>query len=1724
MNRLCLSVLLAVLSASCVRADTTLVFNEIMYHPATNEPAMEWVELYNQLAVDLDVSGWSLTGDIGYSFPAGTRVAGRSVIVVAINPAALTAATGLPNILGPFTNRLSNAGGTLRLRNNNGRVMDEVSYETEDEWPVAPDGAGPSLAKWDEDAGSVDAANWRASLPIGGTPGAINIPRTISATVTRTIVPVDQFWKYDQSGAELGSAWKEPGYDDSAWPSGRGVFGVEDNSAITTLTNTVLSLTNSAGERVITYYFRTRFTFTDNPANYFLRADNLLDDGAVVYLNGTEVYRYRLATNQNSQTLAENQANEGLFETFTFPSTALRQGTNVLAVEVHQVNTGSSDVVFGLRLDDGTTVTNTPGGSSATNLAVVFNELSSVTNGQFSIELMNVSTQSVTLDNFVLARFGNPTNREYVIPSGTIPAGGYFVLDRATLGFGADPGDRVVLYAPGKTSVLDALVAKSYPRARLPEGTGEWLRPSVLTPGASNQFALRNEIVINEIMYNHKAFPSVNGLPAEDSPEEWIELFNRSSNAVALTGWTLAGGISFQFPDGKVLAPGAYLIVAKDAASLRASYPTIDILGDFSGRLASDGETLRLEDANENPADVVRYYAGGRWAEYASGGGSSLELRNPNADNSKAESWAASDETDQSSWQSYSYRMVAQPSLTPNPDGTWRQFLMGLLGAGECLVDDIRVIQSPTNSPVSFIDNGDFENGATGWRVLGTHGSSRVIPEPGNPGNRVLHVIATATQEHMHNHIETTLANGQSVVNGQLYEISYRAKWLAGNSLLNTRLWFNRVARTMELPAPPNNGTPGAINSSYEANIGPAFAEFKHQPVVPAAGAPVTISAQVTDPQGVTNCQVFWSVAGGAFSNAPMTLQTNGTYRGTIPGFAAASIVQFYVRAVDGLGAVSTFPARGPNGGALYKVNDGQANVSLQHNIRIITTPAHATLLHADTNVMSNAELPCTVIYDERIAYYDVGLRLKGSMNGRPFTARVGFHLSFQPDELFRGVHPTLGLDRRPGDNSPRNEEIVVRHIAHRAGGIPVMYFDVMNVLSPRGTENGPALVQPSYEDNFIDTAFENGGDGTIYEMDGIYNSTTANAAGYRLPQPNNSQNYVDVADRGNDKEVYRYQFIRKNHHDQDNYTPLITMSKAFSLPNGPAFETQTRELLDMDEWLRAYAVLTLCGVSDTYSFGLQHNLMFYFRPSDNKAVYLMWDSDFSFNRSSTSAIVGDQNLARIVNLPANLRAFYAHLLDIIDTTYNTAYMSYWITHYAGFSGTSYSSRLSYIQQRSDFVKSSIASAGGNAPFSVSTTNITVTGSNLVTLSGTAPVQVKTITINGIAWPVTWTSLTAWTIRVPANAATNALQIAGLDVNGNLVTNTSFTATAVVNASTESPVGLVVFNEIMFHAAVPEAEYIELFNRSTQTTYDLSGWRVNGLDYTFPPGSYFAPRTYLVLAKNRLVFAATYGTGVPFDEFNGEVQRNGETLSLIRPGATPDQDLAVDQVRYEGSLPWPAAAADGTGSSYQLIDGAQDNSRAGNWAARHVPAVYQDGVSTPAITNAGWRFVSFSGSIGSGFTGGQQRLLIYLAEINGASAIIDDISLVAGTNAAVGANYIRNGDFESSPLLETPALTNSWVVNTNYTNSAIINSLTHSGTGALRLEAATFGNSFGRIISQNLSPAPPANSTNTLSFWFWSTNSATNLIVRIQNSPALTTGNAGTNILPSITPSNYTPA
>src|SRR5262249_47614644 len=155
--------------------------------------------------------------------------------------------------------------------------------------------------------------------------------------------------------------------------------------------------------------------------------------------------------------------------------------------------------------------------------------------------------------------------------------------------------------------------------------------------------------------------------------------------------------LELDFPIGTILKPDSYLVVAKDVLLMQTNYPGLQVLGPFQKSLGHKGGSLRLLDAAGNPANEVHYHSFKPWPSTAAGGGSSLELRDPWADNTRPEAWAASLESDRAGWNNYSYRAVAANVLGPT---TWKEFVAGLLEEGECLIDDLKVVDSPLGTAV----------------------------------------------------------------------------------------------------------------------------------------------------------------------------------------------------------------------------------------------------------------------------------------------------------------------------------------------------------------------------------------------------------------------------------------------------------------------------------------------------------------------------------------------------------------------------------------------------------------------------------------------------------------------------------------------------------------------------------------------------------------------------------------------------------------------------------------------------------------------------------------------------------------------------------------------------------------------------------------------------------------------------------------------------------------
>ena len=319
------------------------------------------------------------------------------------------------------------------------------------------------------------------------------------------------------------------------------------------------------------------------------------------------------------------------------------------------------------------------------------------------------------------------------------------------------------------------------------------------------------------------------------------------------------------------------------------------------------------------------------------------------------------------------------------------------------------------------------------------------------------------------------------------------------------------------------------------------------------------------------------------------------------------------------------------------------------------------------------------------------------------------------------------------------------------------------------------------------------------------------------------------------------------------------------------------------------------------------------------------------------------------------------------------------------------------------------------------------------------------------------TSTKTFTIKVSISDATNRLVFQGYDYYGNPIPTATNTVTVVYTGPVDTPQGNVVFNEIMYNPTNTGAAYVELYNNSTNFTFDLSGWRINGLGYVFAYGSFIAPRSCIVIAKEMSIFYQTYGF-YPFDVYPGALQNDGETLTLLKPEIGSDgktNEVIIDRVRYEALSPWPALA-NGQSASLQLIDSTNDNSRVANWS---------DGM--------GWRYFSYTGQLSAS----TKRLLLFP---NSAGEIyIDDIKLVAGTVPEVGDNLIRGGDFEGAFLTNNGGY---WgMAGTGGVQSDISTNVSHGGMSSLRIIFTVSG---GQPNNINQDTLVTVSNIYTLSFWY----------------------------------------
>lgn len=1219
--------------------------------------------------------------------------------------------------------------------------------------------------------------------------------------------------------------------------------------------------------------------------------------------------------------------------------------------------------------------------------AVVVNEVllrpgASSGNAAF-VEFYNPSSTEADLSGVELS-LGSSTNR-YLIPSGTrIPSGRFWTLDFSNTSLSPRlTGDALFLSLSGDLGVhfIDAIPldvqAVDQSVGLYPDGVGRLRRLSLPSPGARNPWPSPPEVVINEIFYK----------PPTDVPNsEFIELWNSGDHAVELSGWRFIAGVDFVFPVGTFLRSGQYIVVAKDPQQLLTNHPELDanqVFGPFTGGLAGRGETLILARPEAfviegKPAqgwvkmDEVTYARGGTWPSEADGGGSSLELLNPLSDHLLGSSWGASDETQKSDWNTVEYSGVLDQ---PHPStATADQVQLILFGAGQALVDDVEVLVNGQNR----VRNPSFETNSLNWVGQGTHRTTFWETNSGYGSGHSLHLVATDRGDQVANRVRGAL--GPAIAINTPVTLRARVRWLSGNPDFLFRLRSGMIEAATRLTIPKNLGTPGAPNSRSKPIVGPAIFNVTHSPVFPSTNVPIRITALVIDPRGVGSVTLQYRVdPTNTFTEVPMRddgqspdlIAGDHLFTAEIPGQKSGKMVAFKVKAVDGVqsGLTSVFPVGGVKNEALVRIGE----ITPKGNFGTYHLWVTSSNINAWTRreKMSNEGLDATFVYGTNRVIYNVAARYAGSYYSvggydGPTGALCGYDVTFPEDQTLLGEdHFTLDWPIR--DDTDQREQLMFWFCEQY--GLPNLYRRYVN-LYVNGNHRGTIYDDVQQPDGTtLKEFFPNDSDGMLLKTD-CWDEFADNGdpIGGLACQLNSLDEFVTP---DGEKKTSRYRWnwrpraVKSSAHDYKDFYELVD---AVNAPDGEPLIRAVRSVVDVNHWMTTFAMNDLASYWDGFGNPNAKNTYLYKPTQDGWKLY-SWDFDVGlgvYNDPFDAPLfpgLNDVNIMRIYATPALVRPYWTAMAEGLNTFFlsgkGTPVNAILDSKFAAFKTNGIpladpAGIKSWIVDRRKFLLTELKKV--SAAFTISTHqggDFSQT-TNQVWLSGTAGVTVADITVNGKRVPIQWTTVTNWTLNCVLEQGVNHLVVEGRNRKGGLVDGASKSINITCTDAVDSPAGHLVINEIQYQAAYPDSEFIELYNVSSSTAFDVSGWRIQGVDFEFPEGSHVSPGGFLVVAKSALGFGRAYGWQIPVaGTYQGNLKATGETLQIIRPADAGHDSSVIDSVSFRSDAPWPSGPTQ-VGMSLQLIDPRVDHDRVSNWAAGSGPVSMSLSQSI-ALTNV-WRF------------------------------------------------------------------------------------------------------------------------------------------------------------------------
>jgi Lamin Tail Domain/CotH kinase protein/Chitobiase/beta-hexosaminidase C-terminal domain len=233
--------------------------------------------------------------------------------------------------------------------------------------------------------------------------------------------------------------------------------------------------------------------------------------------------------------------------------------------------------------------------------------------------------------------------------------------------------------------------------------SGTW---SALSEGNFTVGSLGVPLRITELMYN----------PIGGANYEFLEVQNIGATPLDLSGFSFSAGITFVFPNGTVIQPGAVLVLANNGSpsAWATRYPGVSVLGYYGGNLNNGGELVAIVDASGRLVTEVTYNNAGGWPTAANGGGYSIELIDPYGDLNSPANWRAS---------SAPNGTPGLPPVTPP---------LGNIVLNEVMADNQTAVQNGGNFPdwLELFNQGTNTVDISNWS-LSDSGNARSFVFPG---------------------------------------------------------------------------------------------------------------------------------------------------------------------------------------------------------------------------------------------------------------------------------------------------------------------------------------------------------------------------------------------------------------------------------------------------------------------------------------------------------------------------------------------------------------------------------------------------------------------------------------------------------------------------------------------------------------------------------------------------------------------------------------------------------------------------------------------------------------------------------------------------------------------------------------------------------------------------------------------------------------------------------